>query len=408
MKLLFTYGKPVWKNLGYLSAFPIAIDYASTDIHNPVKPPTPDDVQNIIAALADPNRVHLIDFDVTNELLELLAVITMDEQFPALKRLVLCATEPLVPALKLPDGFLCGCAPSLQFFHLTGIPFPALPRLLSSANNLVFLQLDDIPRTGYISPEAMIAGLAMLTNLEYLSIGFLSFLCAPIGDATPLETRVVLPALLSLDFAGNSKYLEHFVAQIDTPRLDFLGMTYLCPTGFQIPQLFQFIDRSTNFNRKLSQLTHAQILFGEEAFFSVDDGRESSDPIPPLEVHFSCEEIDCQVSHMTQMLSQSSTMSSNIKHLSISCPPPPPDLEDMDPIPWLELFHPFTAVQTLCVDGYLTEDIALALGEVTAVMVAEVLPALRSLDLGSNRKPYVDAATFILLRGFFGRPVTIA
>jgi len=406
LKLVFTYGKPVWKNPGYLSAFPIAIDYAST--HDPEKRPTPDDVQNIIAAFADPNRVHLIDFEVTNELLELLVVTTTDEQFPALEHLDLSAAVSFVPAVKLPDGFLGGSAPSLQVFCLSGIPFPALPRLLSSTNNLVYLQLDDIPPTGYISPEAMVAGLAMLTKLEFLSIKFSSDFCASIGDATPPETRVVLPALLSLYFNGVSEYLEHFMAQIDTPRLDFLEITYSCRIGFQIPHLFQFIDRSTNFNRKLSLLTHAKILFEGEGIFSIDDGRESSEPVQPLDVYFSCEEIDCQVSRMTQMLSQPSTMFSNIKHLSISCPPPLPDLEDMDPIPWLELFRPFTAVQTLNVDGYLTEDISLALGEVTSAMVAEVLPALRSLDLGSNPNPYVDAATFVLLRGFFGRPVTIA
>src|SRR6266702_1800723 len=200
------------------------------------------------------------------------------------------------------------------------------------------------------------------------------------------------------------------MAQIATPRLDFLEITYLCRIGFQIPQLFQFIDRSTNFNRKLSQLTHAQILIEREALFSIGDGRISS--ISPLGVYVSCEceEIDCHVSHMTQMLSQSSTIFSNIKRLSISCPLPPSglELEDMDPIPWLELFPPFIVVQTLRVDGYLTEDFVLAPAEVTAVMVAEVLPALRLLDLGSNPNPYVDAATFILLRGFFGRPVTIA
>ncbi len=158
------------------------------------------------------------------------------------------------------------------------------------------------------------------------------------------------------------------------------------------------------------QLTHAQILIEGEALFSIGDGRKSS--ISPLGVDVSCEceEIDCHVSHMTQMLSQSSTIFSNIKRLSISCPLPPSglELEDMDPIPWLELFRPFIVVQTLRVDGYLTEDIALALGEVTAVMVAEVLPALRLLDLGSNPNPYVDAATFVLLRGLFGLPVTIA
>src|SRR6266702_7592433 len=164
------------------------------------------------------------------------------------------------------------------------------------------------------------------------------------------------------------------MAQIATPRLDFLEITYLCRIGFQIPQLFQFIDRSTNFNRKLSQLTHAQILIEREALFSIGDGRISS--ISPLGVYISCEceEIDCHVSHMTQMLSQSSTIFSNIKSPYISCPLPPSglELEDTDPIPWPELFRPFIAIQMLHVDGYLT-------GLTTVRVVLE--PSLAGLEI---------------------------
>jgi len=37
------------------------------------------------------------------------------------------------------------------------IAFPALLRLLSSASDLVDLQLQRVPSTGYISPEALVA-----------------------------------------------------------------------------------------------------------------------------------------------------------------------------------------------------------------------------------------------------------
>lgn len=406
LKLHFTYGKPVWENLGYQSTFPIAIDYGITSYHNLDKCPTPDDVQNIVAAFAEPNRVDRIDLDITRPLSVLLAAIAVNEPFPALEHLVLSAAESFVPIVKLPDGFLGGSAPSLQFFHLSGIPFPALPMLLSSTNNLVYLQLDDIPPSGYISPEAMAAGLAPLTQLEFLSIEFSSYRSAPTGDSTLPERRVVLPSLVSFDFAGNSKYLEHFVVQIDTPRLGFLGITHSCQIEYRIPQLFQFIDRSTNFKRKLSLLADAQIHFEEEeAIFSLDD--EFGSPVAPLDICVlcECEEIDCQLSCMVLILNQSSTLFSNIRRLSISCPSPPPRLEDVDPIHWLELFDPFTAVQILRVEGYLIEDIALAFGEVTAVMIPEFLPALRLLDLGSDPKPYVDAGKFIPLRQLFEIPV---
>ncbi|KAI9436882.1 hypothetical protein H4582DRAFT_364641, partial [Lactarius indigo] len=407
LKLLFTYGKPVWENLGYDSAFPIDIDYGSTCIHNVDRCPTPDDVQNITAAFAEPGRVRHINLNVTHLLSVLLAMIAVNEPFPVLEHLVLSSAESSVPAVKLPDGFLGGSAPSLQLFRSSGIPFPGLPRLLSSTNNLVYLRLDDIPPSGYISPQVMAAGLATLTRLEFFSIEFSSYRSAPTGDATLPETRIVLPALVSFEFAGNSKYLEHFVAQIDTPRLEFLGIMYFCQTGFQIPQLFQFIDRSTNFKRRLSLLADARILFDEdEAIFSIDGECES--PVAPLDICVlcECEEIDCQVSRIALILSQSSALFSHIRHLSISCPCPPPRLEDVHSVQWLGLFCPFVAVQILRVDGYLIEDVALALGEVTAEIIPELLPALWCLDLGSDPKPYVDARKFILLRQLFGIPVT--
>ncbi|KAH9161769.1 hypothetical protein EDB89DRAFT_697834 [Lactarius sanguifluus] len=256
--------KPVWENLGYKSAFLIDIDDGSTCIHNLDKCPTPDDVQNIIAAFAEPDRVQHINLNITHSLSVLLAMIAVNEPFPALVHLFLSSAESFVPAVKLPDGFLGGSAPSLQLFRTSGIPFPALPRLLSSTNNLVYFQLDDIPPSGYISPQEMAAGLPTLTRLEFFSIEFSSYHSSPTGDVTLPETRVVLPALVSFEFAGNDKYLEHFVAQIDTPRLEFLGITYFCQIGFQIPQLFQFIGRSTNFKRKLFLLADAQILIDEE------------------------------------------------------------------------------------------------------------------------------------------------
>ncbi len=66
------------------------------------------------------------------------------------------------------DLFLGESAPCLQQVDLYRIPFPELPTLLMSARDLVSLRLDYVPPTGYISPEAMVAGLAMLTRLKTL------------------------------------------------------------------------------------------------------------------------------------------------------------------------------------------------------------------------------------------------
>ena len=76
---------------------------------------------------------------------------TMRQQFPALIHLSLSLESYHGRALgpPLPDGFLGGFAPRLQTFKLGNIPFPALPKLLLSATDLVFLELWNVPYSGY-------------------------------------------------------------------------------------------------------------------------------------------------------------------------------------------------------------------------------------------------------------------
>ena len=73
---------------------------------------------------------------------------------------------------KVRASFLGGSAPGLQTLWLDGIPFPELPMLLLTATHLNTLDLRNIPYSGYISPEAMVAALSVLTRLKSLQIGF--------------------------------------------------------------------------------------------------------------------------------------------------------------------------------------------------------------------------------------------
>jgi hypothetical protein len=167
--------------------------------------------------------------------------------FPALTSLRLRLTQINAPAL--PDSFLGGSAPRLQTLSLRGIPFPALPNLLSSTHDLVELSLWDIPLSGYISPEAIVTHLSALTRLEELRLGFRS----PRSRADrekrllPRIPRVVLPALTLLYFKGDSEYLEDIVARIDTPQLTRFKITFFNQLIFHTPLLGHFISRTETF-----------------------------------------------------------------------------------------------------------------------------------------------------------------
>jgi hypothetical protein len=175
----------------------------------------------------------------------------MQEQFSALIHLKLGLVGPLsryhsdsTPAL--PDNFLGGSIPRLQSLELQYIPFPALPKLLLSATDLVHLNLQNIPRSGYISPEAAVTGLAVSANLESLTIGFESIFSFRDWESRPLPpTRTVFPALTRFRFNGVSEYLEDLVARVDAPLLDSISITFFRPSMSGIPQLAQFMRRTT-------------------------------------------------------------------------------------------------------------------------------------------------------------------
>ena len=152
----------------------------------------------------------------------------MEHPFPVLTYLWVQPFFPIENTIS--RSFLGGSAPSLQHLVLIGVPFLALPELLLSTTSLVRLWYDDIPRSGYILPQAMATGLSALTRLESLSLTFPSphsLQDRPIR-ITHTHTRILFPALSYLRFRGSVEYMEDLVTQIDAPSS---GNTYFDSFG---------------------------------------------------------------------------------------------------------------------------------------------------------------------------------
>jgi hypothetical protein len=163
----------------------------------------------------------------------------MQVPFPALTHLMLSFVSDGHPAPDLPDGFLGGSAPRLQSLELYSFGFPALPKLLLSATNLVRLTLSYTPYSGYVSPEAIVTSLAVLANLKSLLIEFQAapFHPDPESRRLPPPTRIVLPALTRFEFQGISEYVEDLVVRIDAPLLDSIDIAIFHQLPFDISQL---------------------------------------------------------------------------------------------------------------------------------------------------------------------------
>jgi hypothetical protein len=362
---------------------------------------TIDDVDNIIAALEHSDRVCQISLVNVPRLDKALAV--MQKPFSELTDLQLNSyiTMPV-----LPDSFLGGSAPRLRKLQFEEIIFPGLPKLLLSATHLVCLTLKRIPHSGYISPEAIVTTLSMLTNLERLGLGFQSPRSHPdrASRRPPPRTRSVLPALTHLWFKGVSEYMDDLVARIDVPRLDELIITFFNQIVFDTPQLPQFISRTP----KLKALKKARVAF-EDDLAEVKLSSPTFDNVW-LFAKVSCRELDWQLSSLEQVCT--------------SCLPPLSALEDLyfyiAPSNWpdnienmllLELLHPFSAVKNLYLSTEVARHIVPALQELVGGRTTEVLPSLQNIfleRLESSGPDQEGIGKLVSVRQLSGHPVAVS
>ena len=367
------------------------------------------------AAIVHPNRVCEIGLYLTSSQLQLLAS-AMQGQFPALIHLKLGFIDydrsaDLPPAL--PDGFLGGFAQRLQTLELDSIPFPALPELLLSAVDLVHLTLWRIPHSGYLAPETIVTGLAVMVNLKSLSIGFEPFVFLPGRESQrpPSSTRTILPALTRLAFQGVSEYLEDLVSQIDAPILDTAYITF-DQLIFDIPQVAKFMRRTTRFK----VLSEAHLDFD---YHGVQFGN-----IPPIwgipvdersgfRIMVTHVELDQWNLSLSQFFSSIFPFIYMVKHIYVYGPQQlsPQWRIDIENPQWLEIFHPLTALKNLYLSKVFTRLVAPTLQNLVGARATEVLPTLQNLYLEGLR-PWGSIQEgiekFVAARRVSGNPITVS
>jgi hypothetical protein len=366
--------------------------------------------KNIIAALRRPDRVYEIDLTLPSSLIGSI-VEAIQEPFQALEciRITVKDKDSTRPPMLVREAFLGGSAPRLREIKLDGIafPFPIIQQILSSAaNNLVQLCLSNIPITGYFSPNALVTSLSTLVQLMQLNIDFQSPFSVPPSRTCPPPERIILSSLSILSFHGASEYLEEFVAQVDFPALTYINIEFFSQLIFHIPRFSQFISRVN----ALKAPTEVMVTPSAElvTIFFIQQG-ERRVLLGECFVGVSCEQLDWQVSFVTQILSQLSPLLSSVDSLTINKPYKMPEgEEDVESTQWVELFRPFSHVKTVHVFDQLVPDIVNAL--VTEDMATGVLPELTRLYLNGFRKSpsLVKAAEqFVATRRHSGRTVSL-
>jgi hypothetical protein len=340
----------------------------------------------------------------------------MQVQFPELKSLFLSYAVQsrinTVPVPVLPDSFLGGSAPRLRLLALGAIPFPGLTTLLLSATHLVSLYLQDIPHSGYFSPEAIATCLSMLTSLEALQLEFESPQSCPDQEnrRSPPPTRSILPALTSFWFKGVNEYLEDLVSLIDSPRLYLLSTTFFNDIDFNTTELIQFISRTPT----LRAYKEACLIFhSREALVRLHQFQPERSGHRMVEVKILCQVSDWQLSSLAQICALSLHLFSTMENLYIyeDIYSPPNWKDDIENTEWLDLLLPFTAMKDLYLSKQFSPRIAPALQELTGGRTTEVLPALKNVLL-EGFQPSVPVhegiAQFVSARQLTNHPVAIS
>jgi F-box-like len=336
-------------------------------------------VDNFVAVLERSDRVCYIRLGGLKSLDSERISAAMQVPFPDLTFLLLYSNGETLSFL--PDSFLGGSAPRLEYLALDRIPFPGLPNLLLSTTHLVDLGLYNIPHSGYFPPEAIVIALSTLTRLEelWLQFGSPQSRPDPAHQRPPPPTRSVLPNLQIFRFKGDSEYVEVVMAHIDAPRLRDLHLILFNDIIFDTPQLTQFISRTLT----VKVLEKALITFEGDAA-TVKLSSLTSGGYENLEVNILCSELDWQVSSMEQVCT--------------SCLPPLPTLYlhidylyrqlegNVENALWLRLLHPFTSVKNLYLSEEIARRIVPALQELVGVRATEVLPNLENIFLQEGQR----------------------
>ena len=333
-------------------------------------------MDNAIAELEHSDRICQINLHcLTTSHIEK-AWTEMQVPFPELEVLALSFQTSCGPVL--PDSFLGGSAPRLRFLSLYGIPFPGLPKLLLSATHLVSLRLLNIPHSGYISPEAMVTCLSVLSNLDSFHLGFESPQSCPDQDirCPPPPARSVLPTLNYFSFKGVNEYLEDLVSRVDAPQLYELLISLFNDIHFDTPELNQFVTRTPI----LGAYHEAHLTFYSHQA-QVELVNYQQPPYRTVHVSILCQVRNWQFSSLTQICNLSLHMLLTMENLYIHERLPSDWKDVIENSEWLDLLLPFTAVKNLYLSERFATHIAPALQELTGGRTTEVLPALQNVFL---------------------------
>ena len=311
LSLLLTNDSPSIDTLSHLPPLPLVIDYLDR-----TRTMTRKDEDNIHLGLQQHGHVRKVALRAPSSTLRIWLEL-INKPFPRLESLSLLSTfnsnsrtvEEM--DMMLPETFQ---APGLRRLSLHGIGLPKGLPLLSSAIVLSTLSLTHIGVSTYFPPGNLITRLQGLPHLEELSVGFAIPIPLPSSEREllpPPFPPVTLPTLRRLSFQGAGVYLENLVAQIETPLLKQLSLTFFFELAYTLANLTEFIHRAEEFGCLV-----AQVIFDKNGV-SIDAGHYEHPGMGKLSLRVNCEPLDWQIDSATQVCGALGTVLSVVEELTL-------------------------------------------------------------------------------------------
>ena len=373
-------------------------------------------LDNIIAVLRhNGNRVCRIDLDgLTEPQLEEISTMALG-QYPELRDLRLKGHYDVMSFDN--NSFLSGPAPPrLRSLSLHHIPLLRLPKLLSSATQLVHLCLSGFPASRNASPKALAAALSASTGLQSLDLTFRPPRSLLKSRLQPSAARFVLPTLTKLRYLGVHKYLEDLVFHIDAPRLIESSISFfedkelLEELDLDAPQFARFIDRAPAMKARDEAYVHLGDFDATIRIPLLSTGPSSTDR--ELTVDVGDGEAGWKLESLGGVCASLSPFISTVENLYIK--------EDeywqqafyyfLESWRWLDVLLPFTAVKNLYLPGKSTRDVMPALQVVVERGLEGVLPKLENIFMDSTEisgRVMIAIGLFDVVRRETGHPVTL-
>ena len=334
LRLFCTHGTPVQKNLDCWPALPIVVQYGGLLA---LAPPTPEDEDNIMAALKQSDRVISISLTVTTSLLKKLS--TIEGAFSELQDLVLHSRDGV--ALTMPSAFRWG--QRLCHLYLTRITFPVhlQPLYISSSTNLIDLQLLDAFPPWKFPLEMLMKVLSKLGRLRSFSLHFHStnhryFL-------SPATEIIFLPALTRLNYRGTMAYLKGIMTSIDAPFLEDIEITSFDNPTVAHSELNEFIGWMEIYKSHCGAYS-----FTSEPTISIS----LTQPGTPmrLKLQLLCKSSHMQISSLAQICLDSPFLFNDEGDLCISTARPPVQMNSSHSRELLELLNQITGTKSFYLD----------------------------------------------------------